>query len=69
MGKIMFKNGIKLLNFNLNNKTTIDSPLTDDDVKDSIKSTLLSEKQEEVYNSTLEEWKKDLNVKLYEDRL
>ena len=33
-----------------------------DDVKDSIKSTLLSEKQEEVYNSTLEEWKKDLNV-------
>ena len=40
-----------------------------DDVKDSIKSTLLSEKQEEVYNSTLEEWKKDLNVKLYEDRL
>ena len=40
-----------------------------DDVKDSIKSTLLSEKQNEVYNSTLEEWKKDLNVKLYEDRL
>ena len=40
-----------------------------DEVKDNIKSTLLSEKQEEVYNSTLEEWKKDLNVKLYEDRL
>ena len=40
-----------------------------DEVKDNIKSTLLSEKQNEVYNSTLEEWKKDLNVKLYEDRL
>ena len=40
-----------------------------DDVKDTIKSTLLSEKQEETYNSTLEEWKKELNFKLYEDRL
>ena len=40
-----------------------------DDVKDTIKSTLLSEKQEETYNSTLEEWKRELNVKLYEDRL
>ena len=40
-----------------------------DDVKDTIKSTLLSEKQEETYNSTLEQWKKDLNVKLYEDKL
>lgn len=36
MGKIMFKNGIKLLNFNLNNKTTIEPPLTADDIKDSI---------------------------------
>ncbi len=40
-----------------------------DEVKDTIKSTLLSEKQEETYNSTLEQWKKELNVKLYEDRL
>ena len=40
-----------------------------DEVKDTIKSTLLSNKQEELYNSTLEQWKKDLNVKLYEDRL
>ena len=40
-----------------------------DEVKDNIKSTLLSEKQNEVYNSTLEQWKKDLNVKLYKDRL
>lgn len=40
-----------------------------DEVKDSIKSTLESQKQEETYNSTLEEWKKELNVKLYEDRL
>lgn len=40
-----------------------------DEVKETIKSTLLSEKQEELYNSTLEQWKEDLNVKLYEDRL
>lgn len=40
-----------------------------DDVKETIKSTLLSEKQEELYNSTLEQWKEELNVKLYEDRL
>lgn len=40
-----------------------------DDVKDSIKATLLSEKQQETYDSTLEQWKKELNVKLYEDRL
>lgn len=40
-----------------------------DEVKDTIKSTLESEKKEELYNSTLEQWKEDLNVKLYEDRL
>ena len=36
MGQIIFKNGIKLLNFNLNNKTTIEPPLTDNDIKGSI---------------------------------
>lgn len=36
MGKIMFKNGIKLLNFNLNGETTIEPPLTDGDIKNSI---------------------------------
>ena len=36
MGKIMFKNGIKLLNFNLNSETTIEPPLTDNDIKGSI---------------------------------
>lgn len=40
-----------------------------DEVKETIKSTLLSEKQEELYNSTLEQWEEELNVKLYEDRL
>ncbi|MEN8079309.1 peptidylprolyl isomerase [Clostridioides difficile] len=40
-----------------------------DEVKDSIKTTLLKQKQDELYNSTLEQWKKDLNVKLYEDKL
>ena len=33
-----------------------------DEVKDTIKSTLLSEKQQETYDSTLEEWKEELNV-------
>ena len=36
MGKIMFKNGIKLLNFNLNGETTIEPPLTDNDIKNSV---------------------------------
>lgn len=36
MGKIIFKNGIKLLNFNLNGGTTIEPPLTDNDIKGSI---------------------------------
>ena len=40
-----------------------------DEVKDSIKSTLLSQKQQEVYKSTLEEWKKELNVKEYKNKL
>lgn len=40
-----------------------------DQVKDQIKSSLLQQKQGEVSNSKLEEWKKDLNVKTYEDRL
>lgn len=40
-----------------------------DEVKDTIKSTLESQKKEEVYNSTLEQWKKDLKVKTYENRL
>lgn len=40
-----------------------------DEVKDTIKSTLLTEKQQETYDSTLEQWKKELNVKLYENRL
>lgn len=40
-----------------------------DEVKDSIKSTLETDKKKEVYNSTLEQWKKDLKVKTYENRL
>lgn len=48
---------------------TEDKVTSFDEVKDTIKSTLLSEKQQETYDSTLEQWKKDLNVKLYEDRL
>ena len=35
-------------------------------IKDSKK---LSEKKREVYNSTLEEWKKELKVKTYENKL
>ena len=40
-----------------------------DEVKDSVKEKLLSEKKREVYNSTLEEWKKELKVKTYENKL
>ena len=40
-----------------------------DEVKDSIKEKLLNEKKKEVYNTTLEEWKKELKVKTYENKL
>jgi foldase protein PrsA len=40
-----------------------------DQVKDQIKSSLLQQKQGDAVNSKIEEWKKDLNVKTYEDRL
>lgn len=40
-----------------------------DQVKDQIKSTLLQQKQSEAFNSKIEEWKTDLKVKTYEDRL
>lgn len=40
-----------------------------DEVKDSVKETLLQEKKTETYNNTLEQWKKDLDVKVYEDKL
>ena len=40
-----------------------------DEVKDSIKEKLLTEKKKEVYNTKLEEWKKELKVKTYENKL
>ena len=40
-----------------------------DQVKDQIKSTLLQQKQSEAFNSKIEEWKTELKVKTYEDRL
>lgn len=40
-----------------------------DDVKDTIKGSLESTKKTEVYEAKYEEWKKELNVKTYEDRL
>lgn len=46
---------------------TVVTPLAD--VKDTIKSSLESNKKTEVYNTKYEEWKKELNVKIYEDRL
>lgn len=39
-----------------------------DKVKDQIKSQLQQQKQGDAFNSKIEEWKKDLNVKIYEDR-
>jgi foldase protein PrsA len=40
-----------------------------DQVKDQIKSSLLQQKQQDAITSKIEEWKKDLNTKTYEDRL
>ena len=40
-----------------------------DEVKDQIKMQLEQQKQSEAFNSKIEEWKKDLNVKVYEDRI
>lgn len=40
-----------------------------DEVKDSIKSELESTKKQETYTSKMEEWKKELDVKKYLDKL
>lgn len=40
-----------------------------DEVKESIKTTLENEKKNEIYTSTIEQWKKDFKVKTYEKRL
>lgn len=40
-----------------------------DEVKDTIKTTLENEKKNEIYTSSMEQWKTDYNVKTYEDRL
>lgn len=40
-----------------------------DKVKDQIKSTLTQQKQSQVFNSKIEEWKTALKVKTYEDKL
>lgn len=40
-----------------------------DQVKDQIKQTLLQQKQQTAYNSKITDWKTELKVKTYEDRL
>lgn len=40
-----------------------------DEVKDSIKTTLENQKKNEVYTSSIEQWKTDYSVKTYENRL
>lgn len=40
-----------------------------DQVKDEIKSTLLQQKQQDTFNSKIAEWKNELKVKTYEDKL
>lgn len=40
-----------------------------DEVKDTIKTELEGEQKSEVYDAKLEEWNKELKVKIYEDRL
>lgn len=40
-----------------------------DEVKDDIKTTLENEKKNEIYTSTVEQWKEDYKVKTYENKL
>lgn len=40
-----------------------------DEVKDTIKTTLENEKKNEIYETSMEQWKKDYDVKTYENRL
>lgn len=40
-----------------------------DEVKDGIKTTLLSNKRSDEFNKKIEEWKKEKGFKLYEDKL
>ncbi|VYT98298.1 peptidylprolyl isomerase [Clostridium tertium] len=40
-----------------------------DEAKESIKTTLENEKKNELYESSVEQWKKDFKVKTYENRL
>ncbi len=42
---------------------------TFDEAKDSIKTTLETEKKNEIYATSIEEWKKEYKVKTYENRL
>lgn len=42
---------------------------TFDESKDSIKTTLENQKKKEVYENTIDQWKKDYKVKVYEDRI
>ncbi|OOM77303.1 foldase protein PrsA [Clostridium puniceum] len=57
-------------NENKDSKFSLDAEVTPlDQVKDQIKSLLLKQKQGVTYNSKLQEWKTDLKVKIYEDKL
>ncbi|WP_312649631.1 peptidyl-prolyl cis-trans isomerase [Proteiniclasticum sp.] len=40
-----------------------------EEVKESVSATVLNTKKSEKYASTMEEWKKELNVKVYEDKI
>ena len=40
-----------------------------EDSKESIKTTLENQKKNDLYTETVEQWKKDYKVKIYEDRL
>ena len=54
-----------IINSNVN---TEERTQTLDEVRDSISEVLLNEKKNEVYNEKLEEYKKSMNIKIYEDR-
>ena len=51
------------------NITDKETQLTEEQAKEQIISILENQKKKEAYQKDLEQWKKDLNVKVYDDKL
>lgn len=46
-----------------------EGPVAYEDVKDTLQSEMLTSKQDELYNTTVEQWVSEANAKIYKDRL